>query len=274
MSQDNSASLPLCSTVLDRKSFLKQRLTFFISIHVSLHLRTKIPSFRLLSAVVQWTKNWQTPGSTQKDFNLTLEVILTKCCFPGTNYLIDWSVDSINIHHLGLWLFNVSDVLCICLFRRDVFKICMTLNILHALFLLQLTWQDRDSLKCPQRVPSSPRTANAPDLKLLRGSRWAEIFWNAWNAEHCTLLLRAHQQQWCGWRGGTEVVSFQHGQILPHCVLSAAQLSGQVLYLIYWVTSSEPVRTLIFYIFFLTIHSPFFLPFQAVHFWDSKDQCH
>lgn len=26
--------------------------------------------------------------------------------------------------------------------------------------------------------------------------------------------------------------------------------------------------------FFLTFHLPFFLPFQAVHFWDSKDQCH
>lgn len=119
-----------------RQSLLKQRLTFFTPIHVSLHFRTEIPSCRPLSAVVQRKKNWQTPRSTQEDFNLTLEVILTKCCFPGTNFLIDWLIDSTSIHHLGLWLFNVSDVLCIYLFRGNVFKICMISNSLHVLSLL------------------------------------------------------------------------------------------------------------------------------------------
>lgn len=99
---------------------------------------------------------------------------------PAFLALTTWLIDSINIRHLGLLLFNVSDVLCIYLFRRDVLKICMSLNILHVLFLLQLTWQGRGSLKCPQIVPSSSIITNASDLKLLRGSRWAEIFWNAW----------------------------------------------------------------------------------------------
>lgn len=244
-----------------RTSLLKQLLTFFTPIHVSLHLRTEIPSSRLLSAVVQWKKNWKTPGSTkkdQKDFNLTLEVILTKCCFPGTNWLIDWFNQ-----HPSSWTMAAECFWCfIYLCRRDVFKICMISNILHVLFLLQLAQQGRDSLKGPQIVPSSPRTAGGPDLKLLRGSRWAEIFWNAWNAEHSTLLLRVDQQQWCGWRGRTEVVSSQHGQIMPHCVLRAAQLTGQVLHLIYWVTSSEPVRTQTFYTFLEHSTHHFSSPFK------------
>lgn len=176
--------------------------------------------------------------------------------------LTDWLIDWFN-QHPSSWTMAAECFWCfIYLCRRDVFKICMISNILHVLFLLQLAQQGRDSLKGPQIVPSSPRTAGGPDLKLLRGSRWAEIFWNAWNAEHSTLLLRVDQQQWCGWRGRTEVVSSQHGQIMPHCVLRAAQLTGQVLHLIYWVTSSEPVRTQTFYTFLEHSTHHFSSPFK------------
>lgn len=56
--------------------------------------------------------------------------------------------------------------------------------------------------------------------------------------------------------------SSQHGKILPHCVLSAAQLNDQVLHLIYWVTSSEPVRTQTFYTFFEHSTHNFSSPFK------------
>lgn len=164
-----------------------------------------------------WCSEQRLLGEHRKTLIWLLKLYWQNAAFLAlpTDWLIDWLSQSTSV----ILDYGYSDVLCIYLFRIHAFKICMILNILHVLFLLQLARQGRNSLKCPQTVPSSPRTAGAPDLKLLRGSRWAEIFWNVWNAEHSTLLLTAHKQQWCRWREGTEVMPSQHGQILPHFIL-------------------------------------------------------